>query len=459
MNLDTKILAYCLYEKRLLISVEQEITADFFHPDYQVFYKLLVSCYKNYQEIPTPRVMMEQAGAVWIPEHDKIYSSSLELEVDPKELPHDLKEFKRRFNKNLLLKTGSKVFKENWDGNEFSSLEEANKILKNLIVEIDNIYKSKIYKEGTLSETVDDAWDSFRKVRDDPDSAKGLHVGFETFDRISNGIRPAELVLIGGESGSGKSALSMNMAVNAWKGNNIIPHDPELVGEFIEGGANIIYFTIEMPFKVLRRRLDACISGVPLYGIRDGSLDENEIQRFKAGLKFQEEYGKQFHIVDVPRGCTVHQIESKYLEKCHEFQPDLIVVDYISLMTSDKDEGSDWLSLGRLAEQMHEFCRTYNVPVISPVQLNRPPRNGHTKPDQHRVGRSSMLPQNANMLLAIETRPEEETRRDMLVRWVKNRDGEQTSFILHKQLNVMRIFDSVPGWEPNIHDGYEEINV
>jgi hypothetical protein len=105
------------------------------------------------------------------------------------------------------------------------------------------------------------------------------------------------------------------------------------------------------------------------------------------------------------------------------------------------------------------------VSVISPVQLNRPNgKNGFDSPppDQHRVGRSIMLTQNTNILLNIETRKDEDLRPDMIIRIAKMRDGEKGGFVLHKRLDIMRLYDDVPGWTPEEYnddkDGYEEGN-
>lgn len=450
MNIDLKILAYGLISKKNLLMIRTDTNPEYFAPEYRQFYKLLMKCFIKYQEIPTPRVMEEHSNGLWNEDWLNLYNSAAVLDLDEKELSHDLEALKIRYNKNLILKYGQSVFREGYDGTDFDDLHDVNTKTKELALNISSIYGKKVYKEGSLADTVAEAWAKYRTTRDNPDASRGIMTGFSAFDEATGGVRPAELVFIGGESGSGKSALSMNMAINAWKGRNNIDSE-----DFDDSGANVIYFTIEMPYEVLRRRVDACLSGIHLNGIRDGNLTPSEIELFRRGLKFQKNYHKQFHIVDIPRGCTVAQIESKYLEKIHEFSVDLIIVDYISLMTLDKDVGADWLNLGHLAEQLHEFCRSYNVPVISPVQLNRPPKNGNggiSKADQHRIGRSIMIPQNANIVLNIETRPDEENRRDMVARFAKNRDGALISFILHKQLNMMRVFDNTPGWEEEIQD-------
>jgi replicative DNA helicase len=464
-ELDKVILAYALGEKRLALTLQTTINNEYFHPSCQIFYKLFMLCFDKYNEPPTPKVMEEQAGALWSKELLQTFHDILKISYDVKEFPSDLEKFKIRHNKNVLLKVGKEIFKDNWDGEEFSSLSSANAGIKKLVATLDSIYGNKIYKEGSLSETADEASVEYNYIQEHPEVAVGIKLGLREFDRITNGLHSSELMLVGGESSSGKSALCMQMALNAWRGQNIIPETVEEVQNMQinnSSGANILFFTIEMPFKVLRRRINSCLAGIPLYGLRDGNLTQQEYNKFAATIEFQKRFSKQFHIVDIPRGCTMAQVESKYIEKCHEYQPDLLIIDYISLMTPDKEQGSDWLNIGRLSEQLHEFCRTYGVATISPVQLNRPNKQKDgmepPTPDQHRVGRSIMLTQNSNILLNIKTRKDEHLKPDMEIQIAKMRDGEKGAFILHKRLDKMQIYDDVPGWTPqeyNVLDGYE----
>jgi len=463
--LDKQILAYGLAEKRLLSELKMFISPDYFQTEYQVFYKLLLKCFDKFKEVPTPKVMAEQGLNLWTDPMGDLYAEILAMPLDIKEFPSDLEKFKLRYNKQILLSVGKTIFTNNWDGNNFKDLEEANTLFKKTVSDIDSIYRQKVFQEGGLSNTVNDSWNKYKRAKDNPESVRGVHLGFKEFDRITNGLQPSELMLIGGESSAGKSVLAMNMALNAWLGSNKVPENvSDIPDQFSNDGVDVLFFSLEMPFDAIRRRCDACLSGIPLNGIRDGNLTVEEERRFKASLKFQRAYDKHFHIIDIPRSCTMSMIESKYLDVCLDFNPKLIVIDYISLMSAGSDQGSDWLNLGHLAEQMHEFCRTYQISVISPVQLNRPPKgfgkNGFDTPpaDQHRVGRSIMLTQNANILLNIESRKDEELKSDMVIRIAKMRDGERMSFILQKQLHMMRLIDQIPGWEDidaqNVSDGY-----
>lgn len=451
ISLDERIIGYLLSEKSTTLKVIDTIPVEYLKPDYRNFYNIIRRCVKKYNETPTIRMVREDSD--WSEEMLPIFEAGKEYknheDYDIADLSLDIGHIKDRQNREVLLRFGRDVYQNNYDGKDFQDLAEANKSLRKTMAEIDTIRISKTYKEGTLRNTAEDAREKYRAIKENPNLARGIHLGLREFDRITNGLQPAELMLIGGESSAGKSALAMNMAVNAYKGSNPYPEDPAFVdaGDFATDGVNVMYFTIEMPYDPLQRRINSCLAGVPLYGIRDGTLTAEEETRFEAALAFQEKYSKEFDIVDIPRGCTVSQIESKYMERLYSFQPGLIVVDYISLMKLQSEDAPDWLNIGKIAEMLHEFCRTYNIPCITPVQLTRPKPGTNGLPDQHRVGRSIMLPQNCNILLAIDVRPDEKDRPDMIVNIGKMRDGEKGAFTLHKRLDIMRIFDDVPGWE------------
>ncbi len=465
MTLDDRILGYIFVNRALAIKVADLVMPKYLEQGFQDFYNILLECINNYKEVPTFRMVHEHPK--WKDEYESMYQNMLtiqnEPEFDQNDLMLDLDYLKNRYNAKVLIKLGKSVFKENWDGKQFVNLEEANKSIRKTVSEIDLLRSNKVYREGFLAGSAKDARSNYVKVRENPDIAKGVCIGLREFDRITNGLRPAELVLIGGESSAGKSALAMNMAINAWRGSNRYPDNMEWVNEqnYEKDGINVVYFTLEMPYDPLERRINANLAGVSLNGIRDGTLTPEEEERFNAATKFQELYDKHFYIVDIPRGCTVNQIEAKYLELLYDFTPQLVVVDYITLMKIGHEASeSDWLTIGKLAELLHEFCRTYSIPCITPVQLTRPPKSigpqQSTMPDQHRAGRSIMLPQNCNIMINIHSRADEYLRPDMEVNIAKMRDGERGSFVLHKRLDMMRIYDDVPGWTPLTYGGVDE---
>jgi len=454
--LDLRILAYSLADKKTLLSMVSLMNGEYLQPDFRALWELVYRCFGKYKDIPTERMLEYVAGDAW-DQVSAIYAEVLGFvaQVDPREFQVDFEQIKTRFNHQLLLKAGQNVFQKNLSEGKFSDLGDANKVFRDTTAQIERLYKVSAYKEGTLAGTVTEAKEKYCRVKSDPSSSPGVKIGLAEFDRITNGLGDGDLLLIGGESGTGKSTLSMNAAVNAWLNGNKPPLDPGSKIDFNKG-RSIVYFTIEMPYDQLERRLHSCIAGVPLYGIRDGTLDNKEEARYFAALEFIEKYNNQFHIVDIPRGATMRYVEAKFMELCESNQddrPQLVVIDYLNLMSLDDEQGEagqDWLKVGKIAEQAHEFIRVNHVPVISPAQLNRPPKeesSRQARPDQDRMARSLMLAQNASIIINIEKRKDEHLLKDMRCHIVKNRDGEQGIIVLQKRLDLMRLYDCPSDWD------------
>jgi replicative DNA helicase len=456
-DLDLRMLAYSVHDKRMMLTMAPIVKREYFLSDYQAMWYLISGCFLKYKEIPTERVLREVAGEGWEGGLKEIWNNMKKLSINTSEYPMDLEFLKKRHNGQLLRAISDSI--SSGDSEELD-LNKANVILRDTVCEISKLYQKEAFKEGSLSDTSTESLNEYEEIERNPILAEGIHTGFTEFDRISNGLRASELMLIGGRSGTGKSALAMNIAVNAWLGANKVPEDMGVIdpGSF-KRGRSIAYFTIEMPYEALKRRLHACIAGVRLYGLRDGSLDAKEKARYFAALKFMEKYPYQFEVIDIPRGASVQYVESKYEELCQkhiDYPPELVVVDYITLMGSGGgNEQQDWLNLGHISEQFHEFCRVHAIPSISPVQLNRPPKGNHTesRPEEERIARSSMLFDNANIAVAIEKRKDEHLATDMIVHIIKMRDGDQGVFTLQKRLDIMRLSDNSVDWSPDSYDG------
>lgn len=242
------------------------------------------------------------------------------------------------------------------------------------------------------------------------------------------------------------------MAVQMWLGENQVDHN---LTQF-KPGCNVLYFSLEMPFKACFNRFLSRTGRIPQRAIRDAKLQSDDVLRLKNTLKFIENYPNTFEIVDIARGVTIEMIEAIYEESCLQGRkPDVIVIDYIGLMDyKGADNTDDWLKLGKIAEKVHEFCRAKNTIVLSAVQLNR--KKGKDLEDRiglDRVGRSAMIMHNANIALQIHTRPNEKNYSDMEIYFIKNREGELGKFNLIKDLSNCTLEDIPVELDTEFEDG------
>ncbi len=250
----------------------------------------------------------------------------------------------------------------------------------------------------------------------------------EYLDYIKNGMRSADLVVIAGESGVGKSMFLNNLAIQMWKQNNTTDMEPHMFNK----GYNVVYFSLEMPHEDCFRRTMSALADVPDYHLRDAKLTKVEAQSVKKACEFIKNYPYQFDIVDVPRGMTVEDLELHFERIKTKYKPDVIFIDYLTLM-ADVSDDSDWLKVGEMASKVHEFARYHEIPVITAVQLNRLPlaEQGNKKENEskrigmHRIGRSALIATHATLIIQIEDRRiNEENLCDFKYYIVKNRYGE-----------------------------------
>jgi replicative DNA helicase len=353
-------------------------------------------------------------------------------------------EIKKRYNKFLITKLSERA-EDIEEDNE--SLSDFNDELRKTAAKTERLYKDDVFSEGDITDSTQDRYDQYKYTQENPDVIKGFLSGYKELDDYTWGVKNSEMLVIGGASSSGKSLLMLNMAVNAWLGGNI-------PSEGITGhtdGKDVLFVTLEMSKQQAEHRVDANVAKVRHRAVVRGQLTPEEEERWERCLKFQESYGKKFYILDMPRGTTMGEIEAKYDTLMGIFEPDGIFIDYLQLMKPTLGQiGQDWLDVGKVSEEMHEFCRKKDKPVVTAAQRKAAQKKtGGKRIDDvnlEDLGRSKMIGDNSAIVLIIANRDDETLREDMEIHIVKNRDGAKGKFLLRKEFAKSRIETLPDNW-------------
>jgi len=440
---------------RLIKSIvtDQEIARNFaksndsklFIGDAFNFAKQAIDYYKTYDSLPTRRVMLDAVKN----EPDlsdttnQIWDHLDDLTFDKSEFNFDLTKIKQRYSYQKVASIKRAIEAE-------SDLDE---ILLNIKRDLDDVERVKkgnrksAFIQKTIRNHIPDFKSNYIEKTKNPEKGQGILTHYSFLDYITNGLEPSDMLVIAAESGGGKSMLLSNMAIQMWMQLNTIE------SATYSKGYNVQYFSLEMPFEQCFRRSFARIGDLPTYGLRDAKITKPAmLQRMSQAAKFIHRYPSEFEIIDIPRGVTVEDIEDRYLDALSRgIKHDIIVVDYLGLMHSSNTEGDDWLRLGNIASQLHEFARTYDLVVLTAVQLNRA---SSRKPEDvigmHRIGRSSQIIHHASIGIQIETRHDEVSMPDLKYHVIKNRNGEHGSHILEKRYRNATIVDFKDKYTPRI---------
>jgi len=437
-NLDLVILKNIISNKKHALEFVNESDSKLFSTEVWNFANIIINYIKNYKELPTLKVIEERLSRgnndKLIECIKKIWKQLEQVEIVESEYKFNLEKIKKRFAEKQLLNIHSVLSQQTSGTIDISrSLGEMQKTIQS----IKNLDQVKTFERKTIKNVISQFSEKFNAKRANPQFDSGLMSGYSFFDYSTNGVRPADFIIIAGESGHGKSILLQNMAIQIWLQSNII----ESLNNFTTG-KNVIYFSLEMPYEDCFNRLLSRLSGVPSRKIEQPhTINKEELQKIKQALNFIKEYPYDFEIVDIS-DASADDIDAILNDV--QYNIDAIFIDYLGIMKPNKEsEEADWQKQGKIAYEIRSIARKRNLPIFSAVQLNR--KSQSKEPAENiglnRLARSATIATHATHVLQIESRLKEEMYSDFIVHIIKARKGPKVKGVLLKNLACATLID------------------
>ena len=215
----------------------------------------------------------------------------------------------------------------------------------------------------------------------------GVPTGFVDLDRLLGGLQPSDLLIVAGRPGSGKTAFILSAAKNAAQ----------------KYKKHVAVFSLEMSSEQLVQRIIAQETGIDSQRLRTGKLDEDEWPLFTHAI---EVLGDTIIFLDDTPALTPLQLRTKCRRLHLEFQLDLILVDYLQLMSSGVRSENRVQEVSYISRNLKVLARELNVPVLAAAQLSRAIEQRTDKePVLSDLRESGSLEQDADIVMFIH-RPE-----------------------------------------------------
>ena len=181
----------------------------------------------------------------------------------------------------------------------------------------------------------------------------GTATGFRDLDELLLGMQPSTLIIVAARPGQGKTSLALGMAQHV-----------ALVGR-----KPVLFFSMEMGYLELTKRLLAAEARVQSRKLQTGKLSEHEWPRVNQAIGRLAE--APFFIDDNPH-CTVMEMRAKARRvKARYGDLGLIVVDYLQLMSTPGRSENRQVEVSELSRGLKILARELETPVITLSQLNR----------------------------------------------------------------------------------------
>jgi replicative DNA helicase len=236
---------------------------------------------------------------------------------------------------------------------------------------------------------VKDSFGSIDALYEQGREVTGLATHYIEFDRMTSGLQESELIIIAARPSMGKTAWAINIAENA----------------AVRGGKVVAVFSLEMGKASLLRRMLASQALVNSKAIQTGMLMRDDRAKLVSGLEKLME--SKIFIDDTP-GITLAEMRAKARRlKQQQGQLDLIVIDYLQLMTGSNSNAKGFENrtqeVSAISRGLKALAKEMKVPVVALSQLSRASeqRGGDKKPLLSDLRESGSIEQDADVVCFI----------------------------------------------------------
>ena len=134
--------------------------------------------------------------------------------------------------------------------------------------------------------------------------------------------------------------------------------------------STIALFSLEMSKEQLVKRMLAMNSMVDSQKIRTGDLEDDDWTKFVGSVR---KIGNSNLVIDDTSGITASELRSKCRKLKIEQGLDLVIIDYLQLMTGAGKRKSDsrQQEISDISRSLKVMARELDVPVIALSQLSR----------------------------------------------------------------------------------------
>jgi replicative DNA helicase len=216
----------------------------------------------------------------------------------------------------------------------------------------------------------------------------GLETGFPRFDQMTSGLHKGELIILAARPSMGKTALAMNIAAFC----------------ALKRRKTAAVFSLEMSKESLLTRLLCAQARVDSQRFRGGFLNQAERLRLAAAAS---EIAAAPLFLDDSAGIALADIHSRLRRLKLANALDLVVIDYLQLMSLPGRSENRNAELGALTRGLKLMAKDLDVPLIVLSQLSRAveTRVGDHRPILSDLRESGNIEQDADLVVFI-FRPE-----------------------------------------------------
>lgn len=304
-----------------------------------------------------------------------------------------------------LIRVWNEIISYGYD--EAKSIEEILELSEKSLFSVTQIFRQN--KLIPIKDILSQRYEVLAEIQEDPQKIfeQRLFTGFSSFDELIWGFKPGDMVILAARPSMGKTAFSLNIAQNIWF-----------------SWKTVAIFSLEMSKEQLTDRMISSTMGINSWKLIKWELEDEEFVRLGEAL---ERLSWAHIYIDDTAMCSILDIKSKARRLKMESWLDLIIIDYLQLMTHS-NSANRVQEISEISRGIKSLARELHIPIIAISQLSRAVESRTDKrPILSDLRESWSIEQDADIVVMLyrEDYYDENTEKKGIVEVVvkKNRNG------------------------------------
>ena len=182
----------------------------------------------------------------------------------------------------------------------------------------------------------------------------GIPTGFAAIDEYTGGLKKGEMFVLAARPSIGKTTLGLNVIRNV----ALHPAHPRAVA----------FFSLEMTEQQIARRLLCTEAQVSESSFWNHSFLDSDLDKL---ARVAEKIENAQIWIDPTGGLSIAELRAKARRLVSQHNVELIVIDYLQLMTADERVESRQQEVAKISGGIKKLAKDLNIPVLVLAQLNR----------------------------------------------------------------------------------------
>lgn len=382
LEAEQSVIGSMIMDKEAIISaMEILLKEDFYHQQYGILFEAMIELYSKGQ--PVDLVTLQ----------NKLKEKDVPKEISSLEFVRDLitavptsanVKYYANIVKDMSVKRRLIRTMEDIENECYAGKEGLESILDKTEHDVFQLLQSRQGGDYVpIRQVVMNALEKIENASKQKGTVTGIPTGFIDLDYRTAGLQPSDLILIAARPSMGKTAFVLNIAQNmAFREHK-----------------SVAIFSLEMSKEQLVNRLFSLEARVDAQALRTGNMSDADWEKLVEGAGI---VGDSRLIIDDTPGISISEMRSKCRKFKLEQGLDIIIIDYLQLMTGSGRSESRQQEISEISRSLKALARELKVPVVALSQLSRAveQRPDH-RPMMSDLRESGAIEQDADVVMFI----------------------------------------------------------